>query len=98
MSEPICTVGFEFEGVCSACDGAVVKGTMITGEDKACINGKPICVTGSIGKGTCGHTCTAVGMSQTLMINGKKVARVGDPVEGTIVGKIITGENNAKAD
>lgn len=98
MSEPICTVDFEFEGSCSACDGSWVRGKMITGEDKVRINGKPVCVTGSIGRGNCGHTCEAVGQSQVLMINGKKVARVGDPVRGTINGKIITGENNAKAD
>lgn len=98
MSEPICTVGHQFRGTCSACDGATVTGTMITGEEKACINGQPICVTGSIGQGTCGHTTQAVGQSQVFFINGKAVARVGDPVQGTITGTLITGEDNAKAD
>lgn len=90
MSEPICTVDSEFIGHCSACDGAEVHGYMIDGEFPT-IDGKNICVTGSVGQGTCGHTCTAVGQSQVFRINGKQVARVGDPVTGTIVGTLVTG-------
>lgn len=98
MSEPICTIGHQFQGVCSACDGATVTGTMISGEDKACINGQPICVTGDIGQGSCGHTTQAVGQSTVFFINGNPVVRVGDPVQGTITGTITTGEENATAD
>lgn len=90
MGEQICCVGDQFEGVCSACDGATVTGTMTTGE-YATIDGNAICVTGSVGTGSCGHTCTAVGQSEVFTINGQPVVRVGDPVEGTIVGKLTTG-------
>lgn len=98
MGSPIATIDCEFEGTCSACDGATVRGKMITGVAKTTINGKAICVTGSVGQGYCGHTCTAIGQSQVLTINGQKVARVGDPVQGTINGKIVTGVDKVTCD
>jgi uncharacterized Zn-binding protein involved in type VI secretion len=71
---------------------------MITGEPDRCIEGKDICVTGSIGQGDCGHTCTSVGQSEVWFIEGKPVARVGDPVTGDIEGELITGSDFVNSD
>lgn len=98
MGAPIATVGCRFEGSCSACDGAWVGGTLISGEPNTSINGNAICATGSIGRGDCGHTCTVVGQSAIVSINGHTLARVGDPVTGTINGRITTGVNQTTSD
>ncbi len=89
-ASPVATIGSEFRGYCDACHESVT-GKMITGEAYFGIDDKYICVTGSIGQGSCGHTCHAIGMSRVLLINGLNVAREGDPVEGTISGEITSG-------
>ena len=91
MPQPVCCVGDRFEGYCLSC-GHTVQGTIITGEFP-CIEYKNVCVTGSLGRGDYGHTCTSVGQSQVLFIEGKAVVRVGDPVTGGIEGRMITGSN-----
>lgn len=91
MPQPVCCVGDRFEGYCLSC-GHTVQGTMITGEFPS-IEDRNVCVTGSAGRGDCGHTCTSVGQSQVLFIEGKAVVRVGDPVTGGIEGKMITGSD-----
>lgn len=91
MPQPVCCVGDRFEGYCLSC-GHTVQGTMLTGEFPR-IEDKNVCVTGSLGRGNCGHTCTSVGQSQVLFIEGKAVVRVGDPVTGGIEGRMITGSN-----
>ena len=97
MGSPVACVGHRFHGRCSACDNREVEGTLVTGEFVT-IEGKNICVTGSEGRGDCGHTCTVVGQSAVLKIEGKQVARVGDPVIGTITGTIITGSDFITSD
>ena len=97
MSEPVCTVGHKFAGSCSACDGNYTEGYMVDGEF-ATIEGQPICVTGSKGVGYCGHTTYAVGQSSVWNINGKPVARIGDPVVGTINGVLISGSDFVRSD
>ncbi len=91
MPQPVCCIGDRFEGYCLSC-GHTVQGTMLTGEFPR-IEDKNVCVTGSLGRGNCGHTCTSVGQSQVLFIEGKAVVRVGDPVTGGIEGRMITGSN-----
>ena len=91
MPQPVCCVGDRFEGYCLSC-GHTVQGTMITGEFPS-IEDRNVCVTGSAGRGDCGHTCTSVGQSQVLFIEGKAVVRVGDPVTGGIEGEMITGSD-----
>ena len=92
MSLPVATVGHRFEGFCREC-GARVGGTLVSGEFPT-IEGRNICVTGSRGRGDCGHGCTVVGRSAVWRIEGKPVARVGDPVtDGSIEGHIITGSD-----
>lgn len=98
MGAPIATVGCRFEGSCSACDGAWVGGTLISGEPNTSINGNAICATGSIGRGDCGHSTTVVGQSAVVQINGHTLARVGDPVQGTINGRITTGVSQTTSD
>lgn len=90
MPSPVARIGDTFEGRCSACDGHHVTGTLETGEFVT-IEGRNICVTGSIGRGSCGHTCIVQGQSAVWSIEGKQVARVGDPVTGTITGTITSG-------
>lgn len=91
MPQPVCCIGDRFEGYCLSC-GHTVQGTMLTGEFPR-IEDKNVCVTGSLGRGDCGHTCTSVGQSQVLLIEGKAVVRVGDPVTGGIEGRMITGSD-----
>ena len=91
MPQTVCCVGDRFEGYCLSC-GHTVQGTMLTGEFPR-IEDKNVCVTGSLGRGDCGHTCTSVGQSQVLFIEGKAVVRVGDPVTGGIEGRMITGSD-----
>ena len=90
MASRVARTGDSFAGRCSACDGKWVTGTLETGEFVT-IDGRNICVTGSIGRGRCGHTCTVQGQSAVWRIEGKQVARVGDPVTGTITGTITSG-------
>lgn len=97
MSLPVATVGHRFEGVCQACGGVTVRGTLISGEFPT-IEGRDICVTGSRGRGDCGHGCTVVGRSAVWRIEGKPVARLGDPVTDGIEGRIITGSDFVSAD
>lgn len=97
MSSPVACVGHRFTGVCHACDNHTVSGTLISGEFVT-IDGKNVCVTGSQGKGDCGHTCTVIGGSTVWTIEGKAVARVGDSVTGTIEGTIISGSDTVSSD
>lgn len=90
MPSPVCAVGSKFQGHCSACDGSWVEGEIVEGEFVT-IDGKNICVTGSLGRGYCGHETRAVGQSAVWRVNGKQVARVGDPVQGTITGTLTQG-------
>ena len=87
---PVACVGDSFSGYCSACE-QTVQGIMVEGEFVS-IEGKNICVTGSMGRGNCGHTCTAQGTS-VVTIQGNSVVRVGDAVTGTITGTIISGSD-----
>ena len=98
MPSPVCTVGSKFEGICYACDGNYVQGEMISGSPDRCIEGKEICVTGSVGMGYCGHMCHAVGGSSVFFIDSLPVARVGDAVEGDIVGHLIEGSDFVNSD
>lgn len=86
----VATVTCRFRGYCSSCD-ETVEGSMVDGEFVT-INGKNVCVVGSKGVGDCGHTTYVVAGSSVWSIEGKPVARVGDPVAGIIDGQIITGE------
>lgn len=90
-SLPVACVGHRFEGYCSSCDGTV-QGTLTSGE-YVTIEDCQVCVTGSEGTGDCGHKCTVIGQSEVLFIEDKPVARIGDPVIGTITGHIITGSD-----
>lgn len=96
MSKPVATVGSRFEGFCSACRSQV-GGSLVTGSFVA-VEGRPVCVTGSSGRGDCGHPCTAVGLSAVWSIGGKAVARAGDPVTGVIEGRITTGSDFVATD
>lgn len=97
MSAPVAHIGDEFEGKCLSCDGEIRRGKIITGEFVT-IGGQGIAVTGSVGQGYCGHTCTVIGQSESLSINGKQIARIGDPVTGEIIGTIITGSDFVASD
>ena len=97
MSLPVATVGCRFEGVCGDCN-ALVRGVLVSGAFVATIEGKNVCVTGSRGRGDCGHFCAVVGQSAVWLIEGKPVARVGDPVTGGIEGRIINGSDFVFAD
>lgn len=98
MGLPIVTVGHKFEGICLACGGRLVQGEMITGASERQIEGKDICVTGSIGLGYCGHTCEAIGKSEVFFLDNMPVVRLGDPVTGNIEGKLIEGWDFATSD
>lgn len=98
MPLPVVTVGHRFEGVCHACGDVPVMGEMITGQTDRCIEQKEICVTGSIGRGSCGHSCNAIGQSEVWFIDGLPVARLGDPVAGDIDGKLIEGSDFVNSD
>ena len=97
MPQPVCTVGHKFAGSCSACGGNYTEGIMVEGEF-ATIDDKNICVTGSKGIGNCGHETFAIGQSAVWSINGKPVARVGDPVQGIINGFLIEGSDFVGSD
>lgn len=98
MSAPIACTGDVFVGNCSGHKGnPSVSGVIITGEFVT-IEGENIAVTGCVGLGGCGHSCTVIGLSQIVTINGKQVARVGDPVVGTINGTIVSGSDFCSAD
>lgn len=98
MPEPVVTVDHKFEGRCKLCNNRLVTGKMITGSDFVDIEGKPVCVDGSIGLGECGHTCESEGKSEVWFIEGKPVVRLGDPVRGNIVGKLIEGSDFVESD
>lgn len=98
MSLPIVTVGHKFEGICHVCGDRLVQGEMITGAVSRQIEGRDICITGSIGLGYCGHTCEAIGMSQVFYLDHLPVVRIGDPVTGNIDGKLIEGWEFATSD
>lgn len=98
MSLPIVTVGHKFEGICHICGDRKVQGEMITGAPERQIEGKDICVSGSIGLGYCGHTCEAIGQSEVFYIDNMPVVRLGDPVTGNIEGRLIEGWDFATSD
>ncbi len=97
MGMPVCTVGDKFSGYCSSCDCGVT-GTVVTGSPTHSINGKGICVTGSVCMGDCGHTCSVIGQSSAFTIDGLAAARVGDPVDGTIQGTLVSGSDFVTSD
>ena len=97
MRAPVVTVGHRFRGICRQCR-MEVEGTMVEGEAGRTIEGKEICVTGSRGVGDCGHECISIGRSEVWRINGKPVARVGDPVTDGIDGELITGWDFVQAE
>ncbi|MGN1038709.1 MAG: hypothetical protein ACI4P0_04870 [Mailhella sp.] len=91
MSEPVARTNDVFIGTCSAHKGnPTVAGVIITGEFPT-VEGENMAVTGCVGLGECSHTCTVIGCSKVVTINGIPIARVGDPVVGTITGVIVTG-------
>lgn len=90
-AQPIACIGDTFKGICEAC-GEEVTGTLTTGEFIR-IDGHNICVTGSVGIGSCGHSCRVVGQSTVMQIEGKNVARLGDPVTDGIDGIITSGSD-----
>ena len=71
---------------------------MVTGAPDRMIEGMDICVTGSVGLGDCGHTCTSIGQSVVFFIDDIPVVRMGDPVTGTIEGHLITGSDFVNSD
>ena len=89
MPQPVCCVGDRFEGFCRVCDHTV-QGTMMM-----ILSLAVGAVLGELldGRGDCGHSCTSVGRSQVLFIEGKPVVRVGDPVTGEIEGRLVTGSD-----
>lgn len=98
MPSPIACTGDVFTGNCSGHKGhPSVTGVIVTGEFVT-IEGQNIAVTGSVGVGGCGHTCTVIGLSDIFRINGIQVARAGDPVVGTITGTIVTGSDFCTSD
>lgn len=97
MPEPVVTIGHKFRGYCNICD-KMVEGEMITGASERRIEGKDICVTGSIGRGYCGHTTKAIGQSEVFFIDGIPVVRLGDPVKDVIDGVLIEGSDFVRAD
>lgn len=97
MSMPVVTVGHKFRGYCQIC-GKIVEGKMIEGVENMRIDGQNICVTGSIGKGECGHETKAVGKSEVWKIEGMQVVREGDPVKDVIDGVLIEGSDFVKVD
>lgn len=98
MPLPVVTIGHRFEGICHPCGDIIVQGEMVTGEPQRCIEGKDICVTGSIGVGSCGHICESIGQSEVFFIEGLPVVRLGDPVTGDIEGKLIEGSDFVNSD
>ena len=96
MGAPVACVGDSFSGYCRVCKRNVT-GTLVSGEFVT-IEDKNICVTGSEGRGSCGHSCTVIGQSTVLTIENKPVARVGDPVTGDIEGTITSGSDFITAD
>lgn len=97
MSLPVVTIGHKFRGYCKICD-KIVEGEMITGAADRRIEGKDICVTGSIGRGYCGHTTKAIGLSEVWKIDGLPVVRLGDPVKDVIDGELIEGSDFVTSD
>lgn len=98
MGSPIACTTDVFVGNCSGHDGhPSVTGVIVTGEFVT-IDGNNVAVTGSVGIGGCGHSCTVIGLSKVFRINGAEVARVGDPVVGTITGTIVSGADYCKTD
>ncbi len=95
--QPVVTIGHAFEGYCKACKG-MVRGKMIGGASDRCIEGKDICVSGSPGRGDCGHSCVAQGQSEVWFIDGLPVVRKGDPVTGGIEGSLIEGSDFVNSD
>lgn len=91
--QPVARAGDTFSGYCSSCEHDVT-GTI---DENTCefvvIDGARVCVDGTTGTGSCGHTCTVVAQSITTVINDKAVARLGDPVTGTIEGSITSGSD-----
>lgn len=98
MSEPVVTVGHKFQGICHACGDKFVTGEMVEGVENRRIEGKDICVTGSKGRGYCGHETKAVGLSEVFFLDGIPVVRLGDPVEGVIDGVLIEGSDFVTSD
>lgn len=89
MLSPVATIGCTFEGYCTIC-GENVTGTLITGEFPT-IDDQNICVVGSTGVGSCGHTTQVVSGSSVWFIEDKAVARIGDQVSNNINGTITSG-------
>ena len=77
----VATIGCSFEGDCSKHYHGHFTGTFSQdGSIVISLNGKPVCVTGTAGKASCGCWVQAVGQSASIALNGKPVARVGDPI------------------
>lgn len=93
---PVARNGDAFEGHCSVCNLDVTG--VLESSEHIKIDGEPVCVDGCSGLGSCRHTCTVLGGSTLLYINGKAAARVGDAVTGDITGHITTGSSLIASD
>lgn len=76
----VARVGDQGKGICYAHKSPTpFTTTFVQGDPTVTVDGKPMCVIGTIGKTTCGHTTVATQGSPTVFgTDGNAAHRVGD--------------------
>lgn len=90
---PVAVKGSGFTGFCKA-HKTKVAGFLLSSQNFVRINGMPIAVVGTKGKGFCGHTTQVIQGSSFVRINGIPVARLTSMTGADIInpGQVIQGQ------
>lgn len=82
-----------------SCHSSTVSttGTINTCSSNVKVNGLGVARVGDTAICNCGHITTIVDGSPNIYVNGRKLARLNDPVEGCPVGIITSASNNTIA-
>lgn len=89
---PVAVKGSGFTGYCKV-HKTQVAGFLLSSQNFVRINGMPISVVGTKGKGFCGHTTQIIQGSSFFKINGIPVARLTSSTGADIInpGQVIQG-------
>ncbi len=76
-------------GYCPPCE-RVVTGRIVTGNVTVIVEGSPVSYHNCTFQGDCGHTSSLISSAENIT-NSMSIARINDPINGTITGSITTG-------
>jgi len=96
MGSPICRKEDITDGFCLICRKPV-SGKIDTASEDVKANGRGVARDTDVVKADCGHTGKIVATSTKTKVNGKYIAKVGDPFLGDYFGILGNGSPDANA-